>query len=50
MSSSGWRPPDEQLDAADHEIAPLVAEAIDIADRTGAALIRREAAHYGLTA
>jgi hypothetical protein len=26
-----------------------VAEALDIADRTGAALIRREAAHCGLT-
>jgi hypothetical protein len=37
------------LRVGDDTIPPLVAEALDIADRTGAALIRREAAHYGLT-
>ncbi len=29
---------------------PLLAEALEIGDRTGAALIRCEAEHYGLTA
>jgi hypothetical protein len=36
--------------APDEAIAPAVAEALGIAERTGSALIRREAAHYGLTA
>jgi hypothetical protein len=32
-----------------HEVGPLVAEALAIADRTGAFLVCREAEHYGLT-
>jgi len=39
-----------RLGADGDSIAPLVAEALGIGDRTGAALIRREAEHYGLTA
>ena len=37
-----------RLGATDDEVGPLVREALDIADRTGAALIRAEAAHYEL--
>lgn len=39
-----------QLQVDDDTIEPLIAEALDIADRTGATLIRREAEHYRLTA
>ena len=34
----------------DHDVAQLVAEALDIADRTGAHLVRQEAEFYGLVA
>ena len=39
----------QRMGADRDTIAPLVVEALDIADRTGAALIRHEAAHYGLS-
>jgi hypothetical protein len=39
-----------RLGANNGEISPLVREALDIADRTGAALIHAEAAHYDLHA
>jgi DNA-binding CsgD family transcriptional regulator len=39
-----------RLGASDHEIRPLVREALDIADKTEATLIRAEAAHYDLHA
>jgi hypothetical protein len=39
-----------RLGASDHEIGPLVREALDIADRTDATLIHAEAAHYDLDA
>lgn len=39
-----------RLGASDHEINPLVREALDIADRTGATLIHADAAHYDFSA
>jgi hypothetical protein len=39
-----------RLGASDDEISPLVREALEIADRTGATLIHADAVHYDLPA
>jgi hypothetical protein len=37
-----------RLGASDHEIAPLVREALEIAEKAGATVIHTDAAHYDL--